>query len=446
MKHTLKITPLILLAMSGNVYADTLIEVYNLAKKNDPQLLQAAAERDSAFEAINSARSSLLPQIDLSAGYAYQDTDRHNADGSSTDINLGLYQSLFDRSSWVNLSISEKNARQVDANYAATQQAVIYQVIEAYFNVLSAEDDLKFVQSEKEAVAKQLHQTERRFEVGSAPITDVQDAKAQFDSVLAQEIQAINSVENQYEELRAIIGQEVSNLSVLDTERFYTSIPYLTTSEQVQKASKENLQLLAGRIQKDIAKEQISLADSGHLPTISLTTGYSYQKSYDLPNDPITGQKVDDDENLFNLGVTIDLPVYSGGRVTSEGKQAEYQYVVASQQLEETFRDVKKEVRAFSNNIRSSIGAIDAYKQSLVSAKSALAATEQGFAVGTRTIVDVLDGTQNVYQAEKNLSDARYQYILSQVQLKQAIGTLSEQDVLDIDSGLIAARGSNDAD
>lgn len=145
---------------------------------------------------------------------------------------------------------------------------------------------------------------------------------------------------------------------------------------------------------------------------------------------------MDDDENLFNLGISIDLPVYSGGRITSEAKQAEYQFVSASQDLESTFREVQKDVRAINNNIRSSIGSIQAYKQSVISAESALTATQEGFNVGTRTIVDVLESTQNVYQANKNLSDARYQYILSQVQLKQAIGTLSEQDIVDINAGL----------
>ncbi|MFA0554140.1 TolC family outer membrane protein, partial [Vibrio lentus] len=290
--------------------------------------------------------------------------------------------------------------------------------------------------SEREALAKQLNQTEQRFAVGSAPITDVQDAQAQYDNVVAQEIQAQNSVENALEELRAITGQPASNLSVLDINRFSTSMPELSANDLVQKASNENLQILAGRIQKDIAKEQISLADSGHLPTISLTTGYEYTKNFDEPNNPVTGYTQDDDENLFNVGVSIDLPVYSGGRVTSEGKQAQYQYVAASQDLESTYRDVEKNIRAINNNIRSAIGSIKAYEQSLVSAKSALEATEQGFMVGTRTMVDVLDSTQNVYQAQKNLSDARYQYILSRVQLKQATGSLSEQDIFDVDAGL----------
>lgn len=436
MKNKTKITPLILLAMSGTVKADSLSEIYGLAKQHDPELLEAAAQRDSAFEAINSTRSNLLPQIDLTAGYVYQDTDRHEADGSSGNVNLGLVQSIYDRGSWISLNISEKTAREADARYAVTQQSVIYNITEAYFDVLSAKDNLRFVQSEKEALAKQLNQTEQRFAVGSAPITDVQDAQAQYDNVVAQEIQAQNSVENALEEVRAITGQPASNLSVLDINRFSTSMPELSANDLVQKASNENLQILAGRIQKDIAKEQISLADSGHLPTISLTTGYEYTKNFDEPNNPVTGYPQDDDENLFNIGVSIDLPVYSGGRVTSEGKQAQYQYVAASQDLESTYRDVEKNIRAINNNIRSAIGSIKAYEQSLVSAKSALEATEQGFMVGTRTMVDVLDSTQNVYQAQKNLSDARYQYILSRVQLKQATGSLSEQDIFDVDAGL----------
>ncbi|KFA95415.1 outer membrane channel protein TolC [Vibrio mediterranei] len=436
MKNTFKITPLILLAIASSVKADTLTEIYNLAKQNDPQLLKASAQRDSAFEAINSTRSALLPQIDLTAGYAYQDSDRHTTDGSTTDLSLGLSQSIYDRSSWIALTISEKSAREADARYASTQQQVIYNVAEAYFNVLRAEDDLRFIQAEKQAVAKQLMQTEQRFDVGIAPITDVQDARAQYDSVLAQEIQAKNNVENEYEELRAITGQQASNLAVLDTARFSTSLPSKNADQLVAQATNENLDLLANRIQKDVAKEQISLAQSGHLPTISLTSNYSYTKNYNEPNDPVTGAQMDDDENLFNLGISIDLPVYSGGRITSEAKQAEYQFVSASQDLESTFREVQKDVRAINNNIRSSIGSIQAYKQSVISAESALTATQEGFNVGTRTIVDVLESTQNVYQANKNLSDARYQYILSQVQLKQAIGTLSEQDIVDINAGL----------
>ncbi|MGR5091946.1 outer membrane channel protein TolC [Vibrio maritimus] len=436
MKKLLTTTPLMLAILSPSVLADSLSEVYNLAKQNDPELIQAAAEKESAFEAINSTRSALLPQIDLTAGYQYQDSDRHTTDGSSTNVNLGLSQSIYDRSSWIALDISEMSARESDAQYAATQQAVIYKVTKAYFDVLKAEDDLGFIKAEKAAVAKQLKQTEERFDVGIAPITDVQDARAQYDSVLAQEIQAQNTVENEYESLRAITGVRPDKLATLNTQTFSASEPKETPEKLVAQATSENLEILADRIQKDIAKQQISLAQSGHLPTISLTSDYNYSKNYNEPNNPLTGQQMDDDENQFSLGVSIALPVYTGGRITSEGKQAEYQFIAASQTLESTYRSVQQDVRAYNNNIRSSIGSIKAYTQSVVSAKSALSATEEGFQVGTRTIVDVLESTQALYQANKNLADARYQYILSQVQLKQALGTLTEQDVMDINAGL----------
>lgn len=308
MKYILTTTPLLLAILSPSVLADSLSEVYNLAKQNDPQLIQAAAERESAFESINSTRSALLPQIDLTAGYQYQDSDRHTSDGSSTNVNLGLSQSIYDRSSWIALDISEMSARESDAQYAATQQAVIYKVTEAYFDVLKAEDNLGFIKAEKAAVAKQLKQTEERFDVGIAPITDVQDAKAQYDNVLAQEIQAQNSVENEYENLRAITGVRPDKLAILNTQMFSASEPKETPEMLVAKATSENLEILADRIQKDIAKQQISLAQSDHLPTISLTSDYNYSKNYNEPNNPLTGQQMDDDENQFNLASPSHCP------------------------------------------------------------------------------------------------------------------------------------------
>ena len=141
----------------------------------------------------------------------------------------------------------------------------------------------------------------------------------------------------------------------------------------------------------------------------------------------------------MNVGLNLNVPLYRGGATTSLTKQAEFNYVSASQDLEKTYRSVVKDVRAFNNNISASIGALRAYEQTVVSAQSALEATEAGFDVGTRTIVDVLDSTRRLYDANKNLSNARYDYILSVLQLRQAVGTLSEQDVLDVNAGLKTA-------
>lgn len=429
-----KLLPLFISAaigsLSSSAFADTLAEVYDQAKQNDPTLLRSAAQRDAAFEAVTSSRSTLLPQINLTANY---DINRGDRDSASNDSNvwgagIGFTQELYQRSSWITLDTAEKTARQADSAYAAEQQGLILRVATAYFEVLRAQDNLEFVRAEKAAVARQLEQTKQRFEVGLSAITDVHDAQAQYDAVLADEVLAENTLTNNYEGLREITGQEHSNLSILDTDRFSASKSSESAAALVEQAQEKNLSLLASRISQDIAKDNISLANSGHLPSLTLDGSYSLADQ--------SNSSSDYDQDNLNLGLNLVVPLYTGGNTTSLTKQAEYNYVAASEDLEATYRSVVKDVRAFNNNISASIGALRAYEQSVVSAQSALEATEAGFDVGTRTIVDVLDSTRRLYDANKNLSDARYNYILSVLQLRQAVGTLSEQDIVDVNAGL----------
>jgi len=432
-----KLLPLVISAalgsLSTNAFADTLADIYNQAKENDPTLLSAAAQRDAAFEAVTSSRATLLPQINLTAGYNINRSDLDQRESDKLTAGISFSQELYQRSSWVALDVSEKSARQADASYAAAQQALILRVATAYFDVLRAQDNLEFVQAEKAAVGRQLEQTKQRFEVGLSAITDVHDAQAQYDAVLADEVLAQNSLVNSYEGLREITGQEHSNLDVLDTKRFSASKTSTAIDALVNEAQEKNLSLLSARIAQDVAKDNISLASSGHLPSLTLDGGYNYG---DESND---NASYVGDYNDFNVGVNLVVPLYTGGNITSQTKQAEYNYVAASQDLEASYRSVVKDVRAFNNNISASIGALRAYEQTVVSAQSALEATEAGFDVGTRTIVDVLDSTRRLYDANKNLSNARYDYILSVLQLRQAVGTLSEQDILDVNAGLKTA-------
>ncbi|HDY7697155.1 TPA: outer membrane channel protein TolC [Vibrio vulnificus] len=436
-----KLLPLLIGAalgsLSSSVWADSLAEVYDLAKQNDPQLLSVQAKRDAAFEAVTSSRSTLLPQIDLTAGY---NLTRGDSDSNALSAGINFSQELYQRSSWITLDNAEKTARQADASYAATQQGLILRTAQAYFEVLKAQDNLEFVRAEKAAVARQLEQTKQRFEVGLSAITDVHDAQAQYDGVLADEVLAENSLTNSYEALREITGQEHKNLNILDTKRFSASRSNASAEALIEEAQEKNLSLLSARISQDIAKDNISLASSGHLPSLKLEGGYNYRDISNTDVNPNTGRTSDGDEGNFNIGLNLYVPIYSGGNTSSLTKQAEYAYVSASEDLEAEYRSVVKEVRAQNNNINASIGALRAYEQSVVSARSALEATEAGFDVGTRTIVDVLDATRRLYDANKNLSNARYNYILSVLQLRQAVGTLSEQDVLDVDAGLIAKK------
>lgn len=436
-----KLLPLLISAtlgsLSAQASADDLAQIYDQAKQNDPQLLSAAAQRDAAFEAINSSRSSLLPQINLTAGYNINRSDVDLRDSDKLSAGINFSQELYDRSSWVSLDTSEKQARQADAQYANTQQSLMLRVAQAYFDVLSAQDNLEFVRAEKAAVGRQLEQTKQRFEVGLSAITDVHDAQAQYDTVLADEVLAENALINSYESLREITGQEHTNLSVLDTNRFSTSRTADSMEALIEKAQEKNLSLLSARISQDVAKDNISLASSGHLPSLTLDGGYNYGREY---NDNYSSYNTYHENNDFNIGLNLTIPLYSGGNVSSQTKQAEYAYVAASQDLEAAYRSVVKNVRAYNNNINASIGSVRAYEQSVISAQSALDATEAGFDVGTRTIVDVLDATRTLYSVKKNLSDARYNYIISVLQLRQAVGTLSEQDIVDVNAGLKAMK------
>ncbi|OCH41622.1 outer membrane channel protein TolC [Aliivibrio fischeri] len=422
-------------SFSSLAAADDLAQVYNQAKENDPQLLRAAATKDAAFEAVNSSQSSLLPQIDLTAGYNILRSDEDRRDNDRLTAGINLSQELYQQSSWVSLDIAEKSARQADSAYAAEQQGVILRVAQAYFDVLRANDNLEFVRAEKAAVARQLEQTKQRFDVGLSAITDVHDAQAQYDSVLANEVLTENQLVNSYEDLRVITGQGHTQLSVLDTKRFSASPSEQTSDSLIEEAQQKNLSLLAARISADVAKDNISLASSGHMPSLTFDAGYNYT---DQSNSGIAAN--DGSYGDINAGINLYIPLYSGGNTSSLTSQAEFQYVAASQELEATYRDVTKNVRAFNNNINASIGALKAYEQTVISAQSALEATEAGFDVGTRTIVDVLDSTRRLYDANRNLANARYDYIISVLQLKQAVGTLSEQDIMDINMGLKANK------
>ncbi|MEZ8965608.1 outer membrane channel protein TolC [Vibrio breoganii] len=418
--------------LSLPVMAENLADVYNQAKNSDPTLLRSAAQRDAAFESVTSSRSTLLPQINLTAGYNVGESYT-GAETNAFTAGIGLSQELYQRSSWVTLETAEKNARQSDSAYAAQQQDLILRVATAYFEVLRAQDSLEFVQAEKSAVERQLDQEKQRFEVGLSAITNVHEAQAEYDSVLAEEVIARNNLVNSYETLREITGIGHKNLDILDIERFSASKSDKSTDALVEQAQLQNLSLLAARISQDIARDDIRLASSGHLPSLTFNADAGYA------NGEISGAPDLNDTN-YNLGINLSVPLYTGGSVTSQVKQAEYNYVAVSEDLEASYRSVVKTVRASNNNIDATIGSIRAFEQSLISAESALAAVETGYEVGSRTIVDVLDFTRRVFEAQRNLSDARYNYIISVLQLKQAVGTLNEQDILEINNGLIASK------
>lgn len=426
---------LTLAATTSAVQADDLLQIYQQALTSDPIALQAQAQRDALYQQIEENRAPLLPTISASVGYGKSWHNESQNDTDSTGLNAGvtLNQVIYDHSAWVGLSLAELAASQADAAYASSLQTLIIRVTSAYFDVLSAKDNFEFKGSEKRAIERQLEQTKQRFAVGLTAITDVHEAQAQFDLARASEILAENQLINSYEALREITGIDHKQINILDTNRFSAVTPSPAMSNDWLKMAESNsVDLLTTRIGKDIAQETINLYKAGHMPSLNLNAGYTTNIQQENQN----GSQPDFDN--ANIGLTLSVPIFEGFKVTSKVNQAQFQYVEASEKMEQTYRKVVKDVRNNFNNVGASISSIRAYEQSVVSSESALKATQAGFEVGTRTIVDVLNRTRDLYDSKRQLSDARYGYINSIMALKQAAGTLNEDDVIAINRGLIA--------
>jgi len=439
-----KLLPILIgLSLSGfsaMSQAENLLQVYQQARLSNPDLRRSAADRDAAFEKINEARSPLLPQLGLGADYGYSNgyRDANGVNTTTSSAALSLTQTIFDMSKWRQLTLQEKSAGIQDVTFQTDQQTLILNTATAYFNVLSAIDSLSYTEAQKQAIYRQLDQTTQRFNVGLVAITDVQNARSQYDNVLANEVTARNNLDNALEQLRQVTGNYYPQLASLNVDAFKTTKPE-SVSNLLKEAENRNLTLLQARLSQDLAREQIRLAETGHLPTVGLTASTSVSDSSysgSATSGPAGAQYNDSNIGQNKVGINFSLPIYSGGAVNSQVKQAQYNFVGASEQLESAHRNVVQTVRSSFNNVNASISSINAYKQSVVSAQSSLDATEAGYAVGTRTIVDVLDATTTLFNAKQQLSSARYNYLINQLNIKAALGTLNEQDLQILNSNL----------
>jgi len=384
-----------LTTFNTSAIADSLLQVYQTAKVKDPIILKSKAQYDLYMEKNSEADAALLPQV----GFGY---------------------------------IAEKQATQYAAIYGYAAQGLLYRSAVAYFDVLRADEAVKANKANKRAVERQLEQTKQRFDVGLIAITDVHEAQAEYDRTNADLISAENSLANSYYNLRELTGADVLKVSNLNTDTFAPQPLEGTVELWRTKALEHNLELHEKRIAKELYMMQIDLAKTGHLPTLDFTAGLGHS-NVDYDENSFT----DYDRNTGTLGLELNVPIYSGGAITSRVKQAQYSYVMASEDLVQTFRSTEAQINSGYNNVRASLSSIAAYEQTVTSSNSALEATETGVEVGTRTIVDVLDATRNLYASENQLANARYDYIINMLQLKYSTGTLSEQDIEDVSSGLL---------
>ena len=432
----------LLSSLSLSTYAEDLLDIYKEALQRDTQVSQAKAEAQAAHAGLSEATAALLPQIDVVGNLTKTRTniiDAYNARGSNKQATgaINLSQTLWRHSSWANRSIAEKTATLKDLAYADAQQNLIVRVSNAYFNVLNAADTLKFQKANNAALKRQLSEANRRFNVGLIAQTDKLEAQAAYDLSNAAVIAAENELINSKSEIRTLIGREidVNKLAKIDESKFAASSVSNDLIKITKKAEENNLALQQAVISRDIAKDNITLARSGHEPTLDFNaraqTGYT---EYDTQ--VAQAGFVDNNSWAHSVGLTLNIPIFHGGATSAAIDKAQANYIYAQEGLEKAHRTLLTNVSNSYNNVNAAISSVTAYNNYKVSADSALSATKAGYEVGTRTMTDVLNATQNLYDAMQKSAQARYTYILSRLSLLYAQGDLKVEHIDQINQGL----------
>ena len=415
--------------LSTTARAETLEDIYQSAVKNDPIAGAAKATYKANKETLNQGRAVLLPQLTTSASKVEPSSD-DNIDPIKTTYRASLSQSLFNVPAWFQFR-SAKNMDQVaEANFAAQQQSLIIRVSESYFNVLRAYDNKQTRKAEELAIQRQLEQVTERFEVGLLPITDVHEIRAIFDDASVNSLEANGALDIAFDQLQVLSGKSHSQLTGLK-DGFKAEVPIPTSAESwVEFALANNLDLRASELTQQAANETAKAAKSQHLPKISISADYTKRDT----EASASASALLTEQTAINLNLT--MPIFSGGLTSSQARQASYQAQATEQNYIAAKRNTIQAARSNYQLTITNTARVKARKQAITSAESALKATQAGYDVGTRNIVDVLLAQRTLFQAKRNFSNARYDYILSMMRLKQVAGQLSPEDVFELNNWL----------
>ncbi|QEY12471.1 TolC family outer membrane protein [Cellvibrio sp. KY-YJ-3] len=424
--------------------ANSLLDVYELALQNDAQLKADRAKYEAGLENKTIARSNLLPQINANAQISNSDIEttdnltntslKNDTDGKSWEVSLS--QPLFNMSYWYSYKQGGKLSEQAEAQYGADQQSLIVRVAEAYFNVLRSVETLEATIAEEKALAKQLEQTKQRFDVGLTAITEVHEAQAAFDSARAATLVARGNLSINYEALEVLTGKPEDQVAPLSPKFPVVAPTPSNRADWVEFSLQNNYNLKASKLQADASLQFAKANKSGHLPTLGANLGYSDSES-DSDNGGQTGGPSDISRNGTTISLRLDVPIYSGGATSGRSRQAYAQYTQAQELYNSTQRNVIQNTRALHLSVETDVANVQARKQAIVSNQSALEATQSGYEVGTRNLVEVLLAQRNLYQARRNYSDALYTYVINTIKLREVAGMLTPADVQEIDKWLL---------
>ena len=445
-------------------FGDDLVAILNLAFENDPTLRQAKANYRVNRETVVQSRSTLLPSFGIQAATTrltsgptssrYMDipnpitgetvsTRVMNDHSFYPGINnhnwgIGLNQSLLNLSNWYNLQSARANDRAAAVNLASQEQDLIMRVSMAYFDVLRAQELLETNLQEEEAALTSLQQTQQREAVGLVAITDVYDAQAAYDLATNTTILQRDILQARYEALEALTGQAHPEIEILREDFPIVEADGSLTDWELQ-ADNNSLAVAAAEFSLDATRKTLKARKSDHLPTLDVSGFYGH-----IVTAPIVNQGIQiggGASDRTQIALNLNIPLYSGGATNSRRRAAEYQVLAAQESLEFTKRQLTQNIRNAYRRVNTDVLVIAQRDQSITSAQSALDATELGAEVGTRNIVEVLLARENLYRALRLYADARFDYVIDSLVLKQVAGILTPQDVIDLNEWLQEGEG-----
>ncbi len=436
--NPVKIFAVIVLMMTQTICVSAdLIAVYRLAEKNDPTYLQEIASHRAALETRPQALSQLLPNINLEANTTRIDQSISSAqnfgrqgdvDFNNRGYSLKLSQPLYRRDRLIALEQADSQIKQAATRLTQAHQNLMFRIAERYFDVLSNLDNLEFAKAEVKSLERQLEQARQRFEVGLTAITDVQEAQAGYDLAIAEEILARNAIDNAQEAMRELTGHDITQFNPL-TETILLARPDPETIEHwAQLSLQQNLNVIAANHAKTEARQEIERQSASHYPTLDLVASQDYNSS--------GGRFGSNKTHSTNIGLNLNIPIYSGGFASSKVRQANEDYNIAVFNLDSARRTAERLSREAYLGVLSGISRVNALGQAVVSSETALTAAEAGFEVGTRTAVDVVTSQRSTSEARRNYSQAKYNYIIDTIRLKLAVGSLSPADLAAINTWL----------
>ena len=426
---------LLLCAFAGAAQAnESLIDVYRLAQDNDAALQMAEARHRATLEGESIAWSALLPKVsweyDLSESLQRQEGSSFGREGgrdryTTRQDRLNLSQTLYHHDVYVELGRAEARSARAMVQRDASRQDLILRVADTYFRILAAQDNALFAHKEKEALALQLEQAEARFEVGLTAIVEVKETQAAHDLTVAREIEALNQLDNEREALTVVTGHPHGDLAALSDRLKPTTPDPADIQAWTDSALDHNLEYLIEKHALDVARHTVAFEKAKHWPTLDFQAALTDNEDTGGIFSQMQGNRLKTDRFQLQLRV----PLFAGGETLYRTRQAAFEEEAVRAQLLATRRSVEQSARSAYRNVVAGIARIQAFQRALESAQVDLEATQAGLEAGTRDAVDVIQATSRLYAAERDYAQARYDYLLGSLRLRQAAGQLGLTDV-----------------